>query len=540
MSRSRRRRIVGATALAVLGLVGSAAAGNPAGASRSVPTLITGERPPLEEPGDDMGNSDADPVDAGAQGDAVGEVPASVPSSPTFGLNTDPLQPYVGQSTCDPTVKPGVADFRDLLLRTYSNSGSLGITRDCSIGGASEHKEGRAFDWQISAADPSQHATADRLLAWLLATDANGFRWSQARHFGIMYMIWDRKVWKAYKPLDGWQPYTGTNPHTDHVHFSFSWPGAMRQTTWWNPAASGGPLEQTAVGTRADFDANGVQDAFFYAPGPDADRVRWGLAKGSMAYDTTATAVKGDYKALAGDFDGDGASDIVWYGPGGIRDFKWAGTPGGRTFTGMSENLTGTYRPFVGDFDGNGVDDIFFYGPGTLPDRVRWGLAPGSFAFETTTVTISGEYVPQAGDFNGDGATDVLWYGPGPLPDVMFAGTRGARTFTALPEAVDGTFRPFVGDFDGNGVDDVFFYGPGAATHPIRWGRGRGSFASDTTDVSVPDVYAPLAGDVNGDGATDVTWYGPGDAPDVRWVGRVGSHTFTASSDDINGYYRPF
>ena len=38
----------------------------------------------------------------------------------------------------------------------------------------------------------------------------------------------------------------GTNPHTDHIHFSLSWAGAKKETTWWTSAEVGqeprGPL----------------------------------------------------------------------------------------------------------------------------------------------------------------------------------------------------------------------------------------------------------------------------------------------------------
>jgi peptidoglycan hydrolase-like protein with peptidoglycan-binding domain len=33
---------------------------------------------------------------------------------------------------------------------------------------------------------------------------------------------------------DGWRPYSGESDHTDHVHFSFSWDGAMKRTSWWD------------------------------------------------------------------------------------------------------------------------------------------------------------------------------------------------------------------------------------------------------------------------------------------------------------------
>ncbi len=47
-----------------------------------------------------------------------------------------------------------------------------------------------------------------------------------ARRFGIMYIIWNHQIWGTYAPQRGWAPYTGSVPHTDHIHFSFSWDGA--------------------------------------------------------------------------------------------------------------------------------------------------------------------------------------------------------------------------------------------------------------------------------------------------------------------------
>ncbi len=48
-----------------------------------------------------------------------------------------------------------------------------------------------------------------------------------------MYIIWDKKIWGAYSASQGWRPYVGASEHTDHIHFSFSWAGAMAHTSWW-------------------------------------------------------------------------------------------------------------------------------------------------------------------------------------------------------------------------------------------------------------------------------------------------------------------
>jgi hypothetical protein len=150
------------------------------------------------------------------------------PKVQAFGKSIDGYASYDGQDTCSGSAKPGVVEFQKLVLATYPCTGSYGIVRGCGVGGQSEHKEGRAWDWKVQY--PSQAASS--LLNWLLATDEHGNKHAMARRFGVMYMVWNRKMWRAYRPGDGWQPYSGSNPHTDHVHFSFSWPGAKEQTTY--------------------------------------------------------------------------------------------------------------------------------------------------------------------------------------------------------------------------------------------------------------------------------------------------------------------
>lgn len=164
----------------------------------------------------------------------------TVPKPPSKSLPSalDIAEPYVGQSTCDPTAKPGVVAFGELLTKYYASvvKTSYGISRNCNSG-VTEHSEGRALDWMISAGNPTQKAVADSVAQWLTAPDAQGRPGAMARRFGIMYIIWNRKMWRAYDPARGWAPYTGSVPHTDHIHFSFSWDGAYQRTSWWTGKA---------------------------------------------------------------------------------------------------------------------------------------------------------------------------------------------------------------------------------------------------------------------------------------------------------------
>jgi peptidoglycan hydrolase-like protein with peptidoglycan-binding domain len=114
----------------------------------------------------------------------------------------------------------------------------LGITRSCDVGSTSEHKEGRAFDWGLNAADKAEKAVADQFLAWLLAPGPDNVAGYNARRLGVMYVIWNGKIWASYRAADGWRKYTGGEAHADHIHISLSWAGAMKRTSWWTGKAA--------------------------------------------------------------------------------------------------------------------------------------------------------------------------------------------------------------------------------------------------------------------------------------------------------------
>lgn len=144
--------------------------------------------------------------------------------------------PNQGQTSCDPTPKLGTKLFRDWVIQHYGGY-DAGIPRECSIGGTSEHKEGRAWDWGILAyrgvqAVPKE--TIEGLLADLLANDAE-----LARRSGIQYMIFNRRIWTAARHGEGWRDYKGASPHTDHVHFTFSWAAARAETSFYRGLQGG-------------------------------------------------------------------------------------------------------------------------------------------------------------------------------------------------------------------------------------------------------------------------------------------------------------
>jgi hypothetical protein len=158
-----------------------------------------------------------------------GSVPRSAVSLPA---QVEAFSPYLPQVSCDPKAKPGVVAFEQLMLTTFRAGSSGGIVRNCSApgvaGGRSEHKEGRAWDWMLNPNSYTDQAAGAQAISWLLADDA-----TNARRLGVMYLIWNRRIWSAHDNAQGWRPYNYGDPHTSHIHVSFSWAGAEKRTSWW-------------------------------------------------------------------------------------------------------------------------------------------------------------------------------------------------------------------------------------------------------------------------------------------------------------------
>ena len=279
---------------------------------------------------------------------------AAAPQTPAFGPSIDAYASYDPQDTCDPTAKPGVTAFKDLLNQTYG-AHTWGISRSCDVGGTSEHKEGRALDYHFNYFDAGQRADANDLLGWLLATDGYGNRHAMARRLGIMYIIWNRQIWTAYNASAGWQGYSGSNPHTDHIHFSFSWRGALKQTTWWTGRLTG----------EHDFTGDGRADVIGRSAATGDLHLYRGNGTGGFL--TGSTVIGNNWAGFdvvfsPGDFSGDGNMDVIGrhattkdlylYRGNGSGGFLTGSTVIGNNWGGFDMVLS------VGDFSGDGRSDL--------------------------------------------------------------------------------------------------------------------------------------------------------------------------------------
>ncbi len=205
----------------------------------------------------------AEPVAGPVAGPAVPGSPSALP------VDIEGLASYVPADSCDPHAKPGTTALGDLLKATYPGS-SYGIDRTCGTDPlpTSEHYDGRALDFFRSVRSPQQRAQIQALIGWLFAKDADGHSYANARRLGVMYLIWDNRIWGSYRAAEGWRPYMGcaartstaydTTCHRDHIHISLSWEGAMRRTSFWTgqvAARDYGPCRESGLNWAAPYTA---------------------------------------------------------------------------------------------------------------------------------------------------------------------------------------------------------------------------------------------------------------------------------------------
>jgi hypothetical protein len=147
---------------------------------------------------------------------------------------------YVPQDSCDPRPKRGTTEFGNMLARTYKGT-TWSSYRPCD-GSVSEHHDGRALDWMVSSRNRAQHQMGIDFWHWLLASDRYGNKYAMARRLGVMYIIFNSRMWGAW---DGkWHEYDGCQTklrarkydnqcHRTHMHISLSWNGARGLTSFW-------------------------------------------------------------------------------------------------------------------------------------------------------------------------------------------------------------------------------------------------------------------------------------------------------------------
>lgn len=166
---------------------------------------------------------------------------ARVPTAPrTFTATIEDYTAYVPQDDCDSTPRRGTVLLANLLTRTYPGT-TWSSYRPCD-GTVSEHHDFRAIDWMVSSRNAAQRQMGYDFWTWLLATDKYGNKYAMARRLGVMYIIFNGRMWGMWSGK--WEEYDhclttmkgkayDNTCHRTHMHISLSWNGARALTSFW-------------------------------------------------------------------------------------------------------------------------------------------------------------------------------------------------------------------------------------------------------------------------------------------------------------------
>lgn len=121
--------------------------------------------------------------------------------------------PWDGGAHCTGHVLPGTAELRRRILARWGHILTGVGTYNCRPNTAdtdseSPHGEGRGADSMIPTVGGQADRRGDELANWLI---------QYAVPLGVQFIAWDHMKWNRESP-DRVRPYTGPNPHTDHVH----------------------------------------------------------------------------------------------------------------------------------------------------------------------------------------------------------------------------------------------------------------------------------------------------------------------------------
>ena len=230
-----------------------------------------------------------------------------------------------------------------------------------------------------------------------------------------------------------------------------------------------------------------------------------------------------------GDFDGDGDDDVLYAAPSSATHTFYRNNNDG-TFTALPQGLTGFtgstngQRLIVGDFNGDGATDILFQ-VGSTGSAWKYALNNGSGSFTEMDQSAS----PFAGlsllennvfgyrvvDFDGDGDLDI-YAGLNASTGKFYRNDGGTfsdqtASLTNLP-ALPNSQKLLLGDFDGDGDADMFFQNGADGTAWRYFRNDNGTF------VELAQSDSPFAGltmlnysrqnyrlgDFDGDGDYDV------------------------------------
>jgi len=297
--------------------------------------------------------------------------------------------------------------------------------------------------------------------------------------------------------------------------------------------------------------------------------VRYGQADGTFSASSPLVSFTLNISpnmVLAGDFNGDGHTDLILFGSdgnGGPSSYQVLLNDGTGHFSASGNGALPSSAPaVVGDFNHDGKLDFAYAASATGQSfSLYLGNGDGTFAAPVAVGASTGglTQVASAADLNGDGFTDIVYLesfdnAPNQIRKLLSA-ANGSYSDTQVAGLPSPALGFVVGDFNNDHIPDIFAVNGNSVEYSFLGqaylGTGTGGFtatgnavvASDGYLASPPFVVADFDHDGNIDIATRTVLSGPdeivflwGDGKgNFTSQGIVSDHSFTLQVGDVNG-----
>jgi hypothetical protein len=328
-----------------------------------------------------------------------------------------------------------------------------------------------------------------------------------------------------------------------------------------------------------DWNGDGITDMMAWKKGSGDNR--WFISNttsgSTVSFSTHANPITtGDINdgigLVFGDWNGDGATDMMWWkGDGTNRWFISNRATGGTlSFTKYTDKINpnvinqNSDQEYImpADLNGDGITDVVWYDPDTGKNRwfINQGMTPSSQLFHYVDAPINpnslngGEFY--LGDWDADGVMDAMWFNRDTGKNRWYlsfnAGNMTYLGFSSvmedqIPSSLinDGTI--YFGDWNDDGITDFVFWDKDNGNN--RWFINKGLLWDGTTrslafvnynnpipPTEINDGDGIFFGDWNADGITDALWWRKDDGANRWYVSNGGAGSglsFAAYPDAI-------
>lgn len=178
-----------------------------------------------------------DDPECGASSEALRIPGAYVPDPEALRLGSgivayDDVPAWDGGIHCSGGITPGGRTLSSFLREHFDGISTIGgyACRQNTANPAkmSVHGSGRALDIMIPLdGGDADNGVGDPIANWLIANSST---------IGVQYLVWDRTQWSGSRSTDRVRPYTGPNPHIDHIHVEITLEASRQETPFYTGA----------------------------------------------------------------------------------------------------------------------------------------------------------------------------------------------------------------------------------------------------------------------------------------------------------------